>query len=1698
QYKAPNGVMYTYAGSVGAVTDGTVEAAQVRYDAALAAYEEKRLREDACQKTLRSAAANLADRTGMKESIYQALQSAAQSLNAAQTLKNARQSAYDAANTNYSNSKKTYDIANAVLTNAKASEYQSSQALTIVAAVMNSAKAILNGKVNTRKGMETAIANTPSQVGAIQTALANANKQITKARSDETAARNAYNKAVKDFNSKQTAYNNSKKYRELKEAECYSAWNSFMSKDYVRGLADEALRASIKSLSASGATKNGIQSQYNAANTNYSNSKKAYDAASTALATAKKLESDANKALAGAISKKIKKDIDVKQAAYNKLKQDRINKEAIFNSASKDLTNKTSIKNQAYSTLQSAIKSFNAAQGLKNTKQSQYNAANTNYSNAKKVYYAAVTVFTNAKTSESKANQALTAANIAMSGKKSALDSKVSARQALDATIATAASQIKTLQAALASANKQIALAKSEEASAQAIYNKAVQDLNAKQTSYNGLKQNRVNKEAAFNTASQDLTSKTGVKDKAYQDLQLSIQDLNRVQALKDAKQAEYNAANTAYQDAKTAYDTAVNNFNTAKKEKESARANVDTLLAELTEAQAKPGKSNPLTKEMIEKAGITNAVYDNKGALLRCTNSDGSVVAASYEYKLNGAGGMDGITIDRDGIKRTYNEYGNLSSLMLQDSTKIIYEDSKVVQIEKPVSADGEAGAVIKDFARDQAGNVTGCEVTETDGSIAAYLNGKIVSRVGPDGSKIKYIEGKIDTVESIDGKIYKYTYDAAGIRKDLIQYKLSGGSILSIKDGNVESVLLANGARLTNLVFDNLNNLKSADIILPGGGHGLIGAGELKELTLSDGTEIGYENGRAKYAIKADDSRLDYSYSFDASGNVREFTVKDAVKEITYGQDSLIKKVLLSGYTVSYEQGKIKTISSGSMDYVISDPVFGEDFKLLEAKIVLSDGNVCKFKNGRKETITRPDGTIISFNEKGDIARIERSGAVEDYIYETDKYGDVLSVNVNHNRGGVFKTEDIITYLRKYYNSQGDSISDRSPVNLLDNLSYQVSGYASGMCGNIKVTDRRNDAGIQDKAIKYEISYNTLAVNEPNASNWPTVSARLDFGADKYSTRLISIGIKETKNTASIPIFIEGRYGGYSLSLNRTDISKVGEWDNAMSYLRYPYPLDSIKFTINPRTDVKRDGIFYISDISIAQIKTLADLKTWEGALGVEPNNISEFSKVAANLPYSGYLNGDSLFAPLSIKEFIGATVWSSSYDSSDNLKQIRRSDGSVVNFASSKPANMIEPDGKIIDYDYDGLSIKRASIFPENNLTTPDVVVEYEFNRIKKAVTGSVTYSYAYGTAADGSEIIIIKNESTNYVNRYNKGILLSVTAGDGLVTEYAYSNNRIDKAAVSFNGKPQETFTYDYAGDLITVTSEEGIKRSYDKSNRLIFLETTEGLGYVYTYAKDDSGKDVLEVELHQSKGKDGIIIYHKDGKIDSIRLKDGTIVKIEDSSNPGDLRNMTINDGLVESVVYETGEEAVYLRDKYEKLDSIKVEKDGVARWYNTSGELIKLQKTPGEYYLYGYTRKEGGGIDKVKVSKVTTSSVGGSISPVKIYAYSAGYLDGIDAGIFISDRGYSLSNTNWWWRDVQGEEFLGRGHDVVVVDGETGKIIKAGLFDVWGKASESDRLAAFINSVKDGDYVIDAIADEGTWHLSEAAKLAIESIGSSL
>ncbi|MCI0513776.1 C25 family cysteine peptidase, partial [candidate division KSB1 bacterium] len=71
-----------------------------------------------------------------------------------------------------------------------------------------------------------------------------------------------------------------------------------------------------------------------------------------------------------------------------------------------------------------------------------------------------------------------------------------------------------------------------------------------------------------------------------------------------------------------------------------------------------------------------------------------------------------------------------------------------------------------------------------------------------------------------------------------------------------------------------------------------------------------------------------------------------------------------------------------------------------------------------------------------------------------------------------------------------------------------------------------------------------------------------------------------------------------------------------------------------------------------------------------------------------------------------------------------------------------------------------------------------------------------------------------------------------------------------------------------------------------------------------------------------------------------------------------------------------------------------------------------------------------------------------------------------------------------------------RGMNVVVVDSITGRSLATQDFDTYASALASDSLARFINRITHGQYVLAAIRDEGTQNLTEAARLALESIGS--
>ncbi len=101
-----------------------------------------------------------------------------------------------------------------------------------------------------------------------------------------------------------------------------------------------------------------------------------------------------------------------------------------------------------------------------------------------------------------------------------------------------------------------------------------------------------------------------------------------------------------------------------------------------------------------------------------------------------------------------------------------------------------------------------------------------------------------------------------------------------------------------------------------------------------------------------------------------------------------------------------------------------------------------------------------------------------------------------------------------------------------------------------------------------------------------------------------------------------------------------------------------------------------------------------------------------------------------------------------------------------------------------------------------------------------------------------------------------------------------------------------------------------------------------------------------------------------------------------------------------------------------------------------------------------------------------------------IHLFSAGFDDG-----------------NWCKIEINGVPAIDggyRGHNIVVFDTLNGQIEDKKWFDTLDKTENSDSMAAFIGRIPEGKIVLVAIRDEGSYRMTEAAYLALESLGSSL
>ncbi|GEM_PF-5901024 len=225
------------------------------------------------------------------------------------------------------------------------------------------------------------------------------------------------------------------------------------------------------------------------------------------------------------------------------------------------------------------------------------------------------------------------------------------------------------------------------------------------------------------------------------------------------------------------------------------------------------------------------------------------------------------------------------------------------------------------------------------------------------------------------------------------------------------------------------------------------------------------------------------------------------------------------------------------------------------------------------------------------------------------------------------------------------------------------------------------------------------------------------------------------------------------------------------------------------------------------------------------------------------------------------------------------------------------------KIVDYIYytdgagavtstevtDEMTNTKTTYGEDNNITRTEIlptvedpvstISEYAYGRIRNVYKGTVLiYRYAYEFDSSGREVTVISDVKTGDVKRYKDELLISVTDSKNLVTTYEYNaDKKISKSTVTRSGKLINQYIYTYDGDLTIIEDMDGVKRSYDKDNKIIYLEEN-GRKYQYVYSKNDSGKDITTQKVISIRDDAGNIINYNDGKIVSIIEPDGTVLR----------------------------------------------------------------------------------------------------------------------------------------------------------------------------------------------------------------------------
>ncbi len=329
---------------------------------------------------------------------------------------------------------------------------------------------------------------------------------------------------------------------------------------------------------------------------------------------------------------------------------------------------------------------------------------------------------------------------------------------------------------------------------------------------------------------------------------------------------------------------------------------------------------------------------------------------------------------------------------------------------------------------------------------------------------------------------------------------------------------------------------------------------------------------------------------------------------------------------------------------------------------------------------------------------------------------------------------------------------------------------------------------------------------------------------------------------------------------------------------------------------------------------------------------------------------------------------------YDHDFNLKKIVRQNQQIIEYSQNQKIDkIIEPSQspKVFGYFQDGSytvtqdNIQsfydannnqfKTMIYPDaQNANKLEVVYQYaKIRQIKK--NDALTFEYTYSFGPDNKEVTYIRDLQEKTVKTYQDSILLtSLDENTTVLSSYSYTKDKVTNVSVTRLGRTLHTYQYTYDGDNTVVLDEEGVKRTYNQSQQLAFLEK-QNSKYAYTYSADAQGNQIAQETLVGKTLSDGSAIYYdtaKSSNIQKIQKADGSVITDIQLNSDNTLKQATIT--------LPDGSKKVFSQSFVLE----EIQPDGT-HFYYENGKLSKVTTSSGKDLIYSYDKNASGNTTQV-------------------------------------------------------------------------------------------------------------------------------------